>query len=219
MAKTVAVVNTKGGVGKTTLTAALGVRAMQDGARVGLVDMDPQLSLTQWWQRRGEPDNPIVYRDGGTTHDAIDALLADGCDWVFIDSPPAFLTVVQETIEAADFVLVPMTPSAFDLGASQDVVMLARDAGAAFMCVMNNVGQYEKKIAASVRDLLIQSDVPLATQTIAGRPMHKQGATVGKAAAELANGAAAAAEIDALWIEIKAAATAAVADVKVAANG
>ena len=44
--RVIAVAASKGGVGKSTLTAALAVRAAQDGRRVGLIDMDPQLAGT-----------------------------------------------------------------------------------------------------------------------------------------------------------------------------
>jgi chromosome partitioning protein len=49
----IAVVNSKGGVGKTTLCAALAVRAAKDGKRVVLVDLDPQQSLAEWFNLRG----------------------------------------------------------------------------------------------------------------------------------------------------------------------
>ena len=63
---TIAVTNTKGGVGKTTLAATLAVRAAQDkfkgGAhyRVALVDLDPMRGLVAWWLRRGKTENPTI---------------------------------------------------------------------------------------------------------------------------------------------------------------
>ena len=75
-------------------------------------------------------------------------------------------------------------------------------------------------LADNLRAALDQSSIPVADQIIASRVAHKQGATVGKAAAELANGTLAAKEIDALLGELKAAATkAAKARAKEAANG
>ncbi|AUS81078.1 ParA family protein [Actinoalloteichus sp. AHMU CJ021] len=44
--RTVAVMNYKGGVGKTTLTANLGAIAARRGMRVLLIDLDPQTNLT-----------------------------------------------------------------------------------------------------------------------------------------------------------------------------
>jgi chromosome partitioning protein len=44
--KTIAVINYKGGVGKTTVTANLAAYAARQGKRVLMVDLDPQASLT-----------------------------------------------------------------------------------------------------------------------------------------------------------------------------
>ncbi len=44
--KTISLINYKGGVGKTTITANLGAQLAKDGLRVLMVDLDPQTSLT-----------------------------------------------------------------------------------------------------------------------------------------------------------------------------
>ena len=46
--QTLALVTAKGGSGKTTLAASMGVAAMQAGERVYLVILDPQGSLLNW---------------------------------------------------------------------------------------------------------------------------------------------------------------------------
>jgi chromosome partitioning protein len=206
---TIAVANSKGGTGKTTLSAALAVRAAKDSKRVAMVDLDPQKSLVQWWQRRGGPkaDNPRVFEGVDTAADACERAFLDGCDFLFLDGPPAFLTVMQEMIETADFTLIPVKPSMADLLATQDAVAMATEALAAFLCVFNDVGPKEK-VAASARQFLFSHKVPIATTEIVHRVSHITGMTVGKTAAEVNSGKdeKATNEIDRLWAEVKAAA-------------
>ncbi|MGW4956409.1 ParA family protein [Nonomuraea sp. NPDC004186] len=61
----VSVINYKGGVGKTTLTANLGAELAYRGHKVLLIDLDPQASLTfsfvkpDYWQRELAPERTI----------------------------------------------------------------------------------------------------------------------------------------------------------------
>src|SRR5262245_6117432 len=100
---TIAVVNSKGGVGKTTLAAALSVHAAQEEGvkrRVGIVDLDPQQSLAQWWQRRGHPENqpgsPTILAGTDSAVEAVERATESGLyDLLFLDGPPAFLEMMQ----------------------------------------------------------------------------------------------------------------------------
>lgn len=204
---TIAVVNGKGGVGKSTLASALAVRASKESKRVAMVDLDPQRSLVEWWQRRGRTDNPTIFENAASAVDAVEALQLDGWDWVFLDGPPAFISVMEDMIQAADFALVPVKPSMIDLLATQDVVNLSKEAGRRFLVVFNDVGPRERVIDGA-RAVLANADIPIAGTQITHRVSHITGMTVGKSAAEVNGGrdTAAAQEIDNLWKEVKAAA-------------
>jgi chromosome partitioning protein len=223
---TIAVVNTKGGVGKTTLSAALAIRAAQDGKRVAIVDMDPQKALLAWWRRRGpnQSDSPQLFEGPDTAYDAVEAAQLNGWDIVILDGPPAFLTVVAEMIRAADFALIPVKPSTVDLLATQDAVALAREANVPFLCVFNDVGKNEATVNAA-RQFLFNVDVPVANTQIIHRVSHINAMSVGKSAAEVRTSKgrddAAIDEIDKLWREVIIGASAAAARKRqeVAANG
>ena len=208
---TVAVVNSKGGVGKTTLSAALAVQATRESqgkARVAMVDLDPQRSLVEWWKRRGKKaDSPTIFEGVDSAIDAIERAERDGWDWLFLDGPPAFLVVMEEMVSAADFTLIPVRPSVVDLLSSEDAVVLAREADAAFLVVLNDVGAQEReKVVRLTREALFSSGVPIAETEIIHRVAHMTGMNTGKSASEIKGASAAAAEIERLWAEVKTAA-------------
>lgn len=58
--KIVAMAARKGGSGKSTLTAHLAVAAIQDGLRVAIVDLDPQATVAEWADERGDDPPDVV---------------------------------------------------------------------------------------------------------------------------------------------------------------
>ncbi|CAA2143859.1 ParA family protein [Hyphomicrobium sp. ghe19] len=196
--------NSKGGVGKSTLCAAIAVRAAQENRRVCIVDLDPQESVADWWRRRGQPDNPTLFKGADRASDAVEALALDGWDWVFLDGPPGSLIVTDDAIRASNFVAVPMRASGLDLLASQDAVRLCQDAGVGYMVVLNACQSRSRdKLVEAARSILFSNQVPIADATITQRIAFVTAMTTGKTGAEKDN--AAAEEIEALWKEIKSA--------------
>ena len=76
--RVISLVSLKGGVGKSTLAAALAVRAARESKRVAMVDLDPQASLDAWWKRRGKGENPTIFGNASTAGDAVTVSQADG---------------------------------------------------------------------------------------------------------------------------------------------
>jgi chromosome partitioning protein len=111
---TITLAASKGGVGKTTLATALAVRAAKGSTRVALLDLDPQESMSAWWDRRGTPANPKLFEIDATA-EAIELLVSEGWEWVFVDTPPARIELIEPGIVVADLVLIPCRPSALDI--------------------------------------------------------------------------------------------------------
>jgi len=198
----ISVVSSKGGVGKTTLASALAVRAARESKRVAMVDLDPQASLADWWKRRGGTSNPTIFTGADTATDAVEALALDGWDWVFIDSPPAFVATIQDAIESCDIAIIPLKPSALDLIASEMAVLIAREAETKHLCVINDV-EPRWTTTAKAKSYIEKAGVPVAQQMISHRAAYLGAMTTGKSGPELDKSGKCSEEIDKLWAEIK----------------
>lgn len=122
MAHVIAIANTKGGVGKSTLAVNLAVEAATADRKALLIDADPQGSSAQFLSVR-EDDRPqfqAVQLTKPTLHRQMRELSAP-YDFVLIDVGGRDAPVLRSAIGAADTVLVPMVPSAFDAWASEDI--------------------------------------------------------------------------------------------------
>lgn len=135
--KTIALMSQKGGVGKTTLAVHLAVIAAQQGHKTLLVDTDPQESATYWAANR-QAEAPIVATaSAGQLPDVLAAARAEGVDWAIIDSPPHSSPDASAVAAAADFVVIPTRPSAFDLAAAASTVRIVRALNRPFGFVLN----------------------------------------------------------------------------------
>ena len=205
---TIAVASTKGGSGKSSITAALAVQAAKEGSRVALLDWEPQGSLTLWWLMRGKPDNPRLIGDDIEPAAAV-RKLAGECDWLFLDTAPAMMDQVELAVQAADFVLIPVLASAFDLMAARAVVALCGEHGKPFAFVLNrenprreimntSAGAHLKKLGA-ILDEHVQDRAAYVSALNKGKtgPEHPDARQAREARAE----------IEALWAAVKKLAT------------
>jgi chromosome partitioning protein len=200
----IGVLNTKGGTGKTTITSCLAVRAAED-ASVAVCDLDPQGSYSDWYRRRGSPDNPALLSGAELASDAIEGLRRTSAyDFVFLDGPPGALMVTEDAVKSSDLVVIPMRASGLDLGASQDCIQLCWDAGVPVLVVLNDKGPHDGKLVENARKLLHGWKLMVAKAAISHRVPYINAITTGATGAEKDKKAAE--EIEDLWKEVMTAA-------------
>lgn len=118
--KIITVAHQKGGVGKTTLSLNLAY-SFALGARVAIVDSDPQASAANL--------SEILQEHGVDLIDASDIATAKGkYDYIIIDTPPYLTTSLPEFFSYSDYVLVPTKASVLDILAIRATVQLLKQA-------------------------------------------------------------------------------------------
>ena len=163
----------KGGAGKTTLAAQVAVAWARQGARVALLDIDPQGSLAAWVElRRGRLGANAIGFDfaalpGWRAPQWIEDR-ARHADLVVIDNPPHAETEAQIAVRAAGLVLIPVQPSPLDLWATEATLKMARDERRRPLIVLNRVPPRSGWTDRNVADL-VQSGAPVAATRIGKR--------------------------------------------------
>ena len=207
----VALLNQKGGVGKTTLALNLAGRWAGKGRRVVVVDADPQGSALDWSEQRTKLGHPRLFGVLGlpraTLHHELPAIAAD-VDHVIVDGAPRVTGVARSALLAADIVIVPATPSPLDGWASAEMLRLLGEARVfrpdlVARMVLNRCAS-RTVIARETTATMADQEPPVLTARIGQRVIFAEAAATGQLVHELDPGSLAAAEIAALATEIEA---------------
>jgi chromosome partitioning protein len=197
-----AFLNQKGGVGKTTLSCNFATALALDGARVLVIDADPQRGALTWQEHRdAAPRFPIVGLPTDKLHREVPTHAAH-YDHVIIDAPPQVNTIARSIILASDLMLIPVQPSPHDVWSAQAVVDLLTEATtfkenlkAAFVV---NRKITNTAIGRDVFTALANYPFPVLSAVISQRVIFAESAALGQSVLEVEPNGAAAREIIAL---------------------
>lgn len=209
-ASIIAVVNQKGGAGKTTLAMLLAGSLGDRGKRVLVADADSQTTAVHWAGMG--VGFPAVVEDcsaeEGKLHKALRKREAD-FDYIVIDSPPAAAApVTASALRIAHLALVPVIPSPLDLWASvriREAISQARERNPALLArLVVNQMQPNTLLTREVLGMLSQFGIPLMEASLKARIAYRQCAALGSSIRALGSrGALAVMEVDALRREVE----------------
>ena len=116
----IAFLSQKGGCGKSTLAASLGVAAAEAGERVTLFDLDPKKSLYRWGIKRTARDLSVRTVSPAKLHAVLNSLrMAKKTSLVILDTPALESQATLAAMQVAHFSIVPARPAIFDIWASE----------------------------------------------------------------------------------------------------
>jgi cellulose biosynthesis protein BcsQ len=153
---------------------------------------------------RGKTKNPKLFEVDAAV-EAIEMLISEGWEWVFVDTGPARIDLIEAGIAVADLVLIPTRPSAFDIEQTAICVELCENHGKAHAFVLNHApaGAKVSKFTRSSIKFLQKNGSTVIDAPLTYQEAYMAAATVGKSAPEVERGDDAHKEIEALWAVVK----------------
>ncbi|MBD2078354.1 ParA family partition ATPase [Leptolyngbya sp. FACHB-17] len=211
-AKIIAVVNQKGGSGKTTVTMQLAGTIARRGYKVLVVDADPQGTATRW---AATADDELPFPASVIGLSAANAKVhrevkkfVENYDCIFIDCPPAADSPIpQSALLIADLALVPIIPSPLDMWAAVGIRQVIQNVGdindSLQARLVLNQCQPKTTLTQESLEILSEFGIELAKSQIHHRQVYRQSAVFGQTVQDMTSKAAAAIqEIDQLADEV-----------------
>lgn len=161
--KTIAIISQKGGAGKTTVAVHLAVAAERRGLQTAIFDLDPQASAASWADKRSQEHPAVVSAQAARLPNLLEQAARQKAQLVLIDSAPNADSASLTAARAADLILIPCRPAAFDLNAIGTTLNLATVAKRPAFVLLNAVppqGRLGEEAAAVLRRAGVQVATP-----------------------------------------------------------
>lgn len=178
MPHVVAIVQTKGGTGKTTTTMMLALALTSLGKSVHVIDTDKQLTATDWAEdthgELGFDIQPAPTLSGAQS--ALKRIRRSDYDFVLVDTPPGSKAVYDMAVEYADLVLVPTGTSPLDMKRTQATLNALEYSDVPIAVVLVNVDKREKLLDKAQQTLSTNARAALADTIIPTRSATRNAA-------------------------------------------
>lgn len=197
--KIVAIISQKGGAGKTTLAVHLATAAASAGHTTAIIDLDPQATAASWGDRRATGAPEVISGQAARLPALVNAARENGADFLVLDTAPNADQVVSLAARAADLVLIPCRPAAFDLQAIETTLMLAKAAMKPAYVVLNAVPP-RSAIGKEAAEGLATGGAKVAPHQLTHRVAFAHGVIDGRTAQEFEPQGKAAEEVEALYV-------------------
>lgn len=161
----IAVINTKGGVGKTTTCVYLATAMARTGENPIVLDADPQGSATVWVDIAERGGQALSWETQTVNLHQLRKLTDEpaGSRPVLIDGPPGNPEIINAVVRAADFVIIPSKPALLDM---QRVWTTMDNLGDVPAAVLLTETRYGTRLFEEAQEALDDAEVPTFDTTI-----------------------------------------------------
>ena len=152
----IGMLNQKGGVGKTTLSVSIAhqLAINSSSTDVLVVDADPQQSALSWSEvREGQLPFAVIGLAKKSLHRDLPAI-GGNYKYIIIEGPPRVTELARSCVMASDIIIIPCTPSPYNIWASEETVQLVKEA-----CVYKESLKYAFAINRKISNIAIGRDV------------------------------------------------------------
>src|ERR1700726_3722866 len=205
MSTIITVATMKGGSGKRTLASCLAVHWHLRGRHPTLIDADPQRSIMRLAARERALGGVAVVEDASEEASINARRLAGGGGLVIIDTPGFRSKTTLDCLAAADFLLVPVKPSPFDVDRMLDTLSILTERADGrrplFRCLLTQTTR-DSVIAKHIRAELAEAGFPVLKHEMINRVVYAEAALWGATPSLLDRAGPAARDIAAIAEEV-----------------